>query len=653
MRRRTGGAIAAVVIAGGALALPTAYADPPDLSETTADQVAFATTTGTVELPTGDRVTVLPGGNAKFDPAEGREDIGFLTMPMSDSDEIIIVPTDKVTEMQAGLEDPRRYNVTRLLEAGITDAADAPQSALDAREYDGLMPGAVDPPATNVAARALDIVVRDRSGDAPGNALLMWASIDGSRSDTVPIDKNGAGRVSLRPGEYVIVSGFWNKATEDERGEMVLGMTAVTVGRAPNRLVIDAAAAQPVRAEVERDDAELVHAEVAIAADAAGLPLGLGNSVPARTDLFLLPEPDLPELDLGFIYQPVFTSPAGSADPYTYNLALGEDGGFPDDTDYAIADDELAQVTTELQDLGVAVPGATCDYGDFTDRRVGTGVCKVVPVDLPSTRTMLYTPGPDISWMHDVSGGLHDESGEMLEGFGTFETDVVHEAGPSEATVVHGPISPGPATAVRSAGGDSLILGGTISHGNSDNRESLTLYGYSGSVSLRREGELLGETEDPANFEFPIADEPGRYSLTSTASHSGIAGLFATESTQSWRFDLGAMPDEPEDVALPIVAMGIDGAEGGWVDRDEPIEVNLQLLAGVNAFPVEASKMTFEVSYNDGRTWHRVNLDRDGGTATAELRTPSRAEFVSVRMTAVDTHGTKVSHTTIRSFGLD
>lgn len=58
--------------------------------------------------------------------------------------------------------------------------------------------------------------------------------------------------------------------------------------------------------------------------------------------------------------------------------------------------------------------------------------------------------------------------------------------------------------------------------------------------------------------------------------------------------------------------------------------------------------MSLEVSYDDGATWTEAELDGD----TAALEHPEEAEFVSLRLTAADSAGTDVTHTTIRSYGL-
>lgn len=655
---RTPGRTAAITaaIAFGAMTItPAGVAEAEDAASVPA---ASAAAFGTIVLPTGDRVTLDPDGTVAIHPADGREDIGFITPAAFDgSGEVIAVPTDRVDDIQAGLEDPRRYNVTRLLEAGVTDAAAAPESALDRRGYEGLRP-AVSADATAAAGETeqFSVVLRDRGGRVPDGEVVEWVKRDGSAYGTFDIDDTGAGTAALEAGEYVIVSGFWNDPSATERGEMVVGLTPVTVGENPDELVLDAAPAQPVSVEVEREDAVPLGAVMTAQAQAADFQLGFGDYVPAASDAFLLPEPDLPEFEVGLLYQSVLTSPAGEADPYTYNLALGSEDGYPEDTAFTVADAELAQVETHFRGFGVPVSGRTCDYGDFASGRVGFGLCLSAPVQHPSVRTMLYSAGPDLLWAHDVEGGVYDETGGgMLEGFGAFVFDVAHEPGPAQRTVPHGPVSTGAPVTLRYRDGETLLFSSELLPGsNTTASELLMLYGYDGKVTLSRDGEILGESDEVRRFEFPVPDEPGRYTLEAEASHSGTSGLFGTVSKQSWNFDVGAMPEEGVDwLHLPVVTMGLEGAEGGRVDGDEPIAITLQAVAGAPAGPIDVAKMTFEVSYNDGRTWRKVRLDRDGGTATATLCAPWRAEFVSVRMTATDTNGTQVVHTTIRSFGLD
>ncbi|MEV3936098.1 hypothetical protein AB0K52_09000 [Glycomyces sp. NPDC049804] len=611
-------------------------------------------------LPTGDRVTVLPNGNASIEPAEGREDIGFVTPQAFDgSDELIAVPFDMVDDIEAGLEDPRRYNVTRLLGAGQTDAGAAPASALDDRAYTGLLPDPTGESGTVAdEAQKFSVILRDRTGGVPDDSWAMWATRDGSDFGGFAIDADGVGSEAFMPGDYIIVTQFRRAPTDTERGELVLGITPVTVGDGQGQLLVDATTAQPVSAEVERDDAVYVGAPISYGAlSRKDESFGLAASAVAEagSDIYLMPEPDLPEFELSLMYQPTFLSPEGSADPYTYNLALGELDGFPADTEYAFTDDELAQVETHLHDLGAAVRGHTCDYGDFVERQTGIGLCRRVPVAFPSTHTMLYTAEPGISWEHSAKGGIYAEGTQrIVDGFVDDRTGVVYEPGRTERTVVKGPFSAGAPVVARSAdeaGGH--LIGGLLYPGFSVGGESLAQVGFDGTMSLSRDGRLVSETEGVQRFVMDMPAEPGRYTLAAESVFSGTTSVFAAASSQSWSFDVGEMPEEGyEYLDLPVVSLGIEGAEGGWVDGDEPVEVTLQAMAGAPYAPVEVESMTFEVSYDDGRTWRNVAIERDGGTAAGVLCPPRRAEFVSVRMTAVDTAGTEVAHTTIRSFGL-
>jgi hypothetical protein len=90
----------------------------------------------------------------------------------------------------------------------------------------------------------------------------------------------------------------------------------------------------------------------------------------------------------------------------------------------------------------------------------------------------------------------------------------------------------------------------------------------------------------------------------------------------------------------------VDGA--GRAKRHTTVTVTAAHLPG--AAPVgRLGAPALELSYDDGRTWHRAARTGDGGF---RLDAPSRAEFVTVRASARDTLGNTIHQTVTRAFGL-
>ena len=93
-----------------------------------------------------------------------------------------------------------------------------------------------------------------------------------------------------------------------------------------------------------------------------------------------------------------------------------------------------------------------------------------------------------------------------------------------------------------------------------------------------------------------------------------------------------------------MVTLASEAVQSGWAERDQPQEITVALASLEHT----AESIGLEVSYDDGETWTAAELDGD----TATLEHPEDAEFVSLRLTATDSAGTEVTHTTLRSFGL-
>ncbi|MEU6247176.1 hypothetical protein [Glycomyces sp. NPDC047010] len=535
-------------------------------------------------------------------------------------------------------------------------------SELDARPYAGIFPD-TSPVTTEAAedAQKLHVSIRDRDGDAPDGTFAYWAERSGAEFGDLPIDENGEGSVALPPGDYVLVTGFWTDATDTERGQSIMGMTEVTIEDEAQSLVIDGAAAAPVSVEVERDDAELLSAIVTIGAGDGSKNLGYGTFLSPQDDAYLLPEPDLAGFELDFLYQPVLTGPEGDAGPYVYNLAFHEVGGFPDDAVYDIADEDLATVETSYLHLGTpygAEVGKACDYGDYIGHQIGLGFCRVIPTAAPSERTMYYTADPEILWDNGFQTGERDARGSVVDGFLVFH-DQVFEPGTVALSMPNGGLSAGTGEFFRTTDGEgAAYLGAEAAPIGGGNDEELIVIGAKGDMELSRDGETIATA---TGFDFYWDElyaglpnpEPGRYTLRVDVTQAATGSVFGTDGSAEWRFDSGPIADDFEHLPLPVVQLTSADIEGGYADRRGCQEITLDLRAFKYGEVVHAEDMTFAVSYDDGATWKDVAIDRDGDTATAELVHPRGAEWVSVRMTALDDRGTEVEHTTIRAWGLD
>ncbi|SDD70672.1 hypothetical protein SAMN05216270_106265 [Glycomyces harbinensis] len=646
-----------MLFAAGATVMSASFATAEEPASGQTDLPAALDTSGqaleTVLLPTGDRVRMQPDGTIGVLPAEGREDVGFLAVPAADgSGDTIIVPRDRADELRSGAEDSRRYNITGLIADGHADAADVETSRLE--QYAGLPPTTDD--AGVEGAQTFTVTITDRSGGVPGNNFVRWYdTADVDRNGTLEFDADGNATADLAPGTYLLTYSFGNDATDTEAAESIHGIGHVVIGDQDMGLLLDGGKAEPVTVEVERPDATQagsVLALDAIAPDGSGV-----NSTSFDSDAidhYLMPQADVPGYDLGFRYQQTLTGTEGG--PYEYNLTFAQHGGIPDDTSFSVADDELAAVQTEYLGFGKDADGLTCKIGDHAVQSIGMRICFLTDRSFPSERLELFTADPAIEWSNLIEGGRYDADDDLVDGFQE-RANFVFEPGETERTFPHGPLTAG-ASAMPLYNDDGVTQSeGFADLGASVNGERVNLIGYTGDATLLLDGEQVDQVTgiDPsAGFGFDLTGAAaGRYTLAvdGTREETAETGPFATTSAVEWTFDLDPAAMNPEGyqvVALPAVGFNVDGVDGGWTE-DRHQELTLE-LTNVEGEAVTAREMTFEVSYDDGRTWTEIDIDES--TGTVELDHPANAEYVSTRMTATDEAGTEVTQTTTRAYGL-
>ncbi|MFE7731192.1 PA domain-containing protein [Streptomyces anthocyanicus] len=148
------------------------------------------------------------------------------------------------------------------------------------------------------------------------------------------------------------------------------------------------------------------------------------------------------------------------------------------------------------------------------------------------------------------------------------------------------------------------------------------------------------------------APGPGKlpYRLVVTGEREAPFTPYSSATRTQWVFVSAAAADPEARTVLPLVQLDyrvdVDGA--GRAKRHTTVTVTAAHLPG--AAPVgRLGAPALELSYDDGRTWHRAARTGDGGF---RLDAPSRAEFVTVRASARDTLGNTIHQTVTRAFGL-
>lgn len=105
-----------LLVSGGPAYADTADGPTPSIATEPAEAAPDSVT-----LPTGDTVRPTDNGSFLFEPAAGREDVGYYSPTTPDGD-LLVVPLDAGDEIASGETDIRLFNVDALLRNGYTDA---------------------------------------------------------------------------------------------------------------------------------------------------------------------------------------------------------------------------------------------------------------------------------------------------------------------------------------------------------------------------------------------------------------------------------------------------------------------------------------------------------------------------------------------------
>ncbi|MGW3691783.1 S8 family serine peptidase [Streptomyces sp. NPDC005125] len=155
------------------------------------------------------------------------------------------------------------------------------------------------------------------------------------------------------------------------------------------------------------------------------------------------------------------------------------------------------------------------------------------------------------------------------------------------------------------------------------------------------------------NFTNVRGDAPSRgrlpYKLVVTGERDVAYTPYSSRTRTEWDFT-SAQPTDAATVVLPLVQLdyriGTDAA--GRAGRHDTLSVTAAHLPGAS-LTGKLGAVSLELSYDDGRTWHKATCGSDG---RFRLDAPAKASFVSLRASAKDSAGNAIRQTVIRAFGL-
>ncbi len=637
-------------------AIGLAAAASPVHAETSAEPPADVERPGTIVLPTGDQVRLTADGSYRTEPAEGTS--AFHTAQEPDGDRLV-VPVDALPKIADGEFSMEQFNIDALARLGISDAGDPDAVELLETETE------VAPRDGSPALVEVDFTGLWPDGSAPDATFLRWIDVDTGEYRSTIFD-GGTGTLELVPGHYQMVPSM----DKYEESSTIAGVIDVHVDAAAEPIVFDGADANPVGFELDR---EAVQQSFEFSAftylpgtndGAQGGLFGFGDWTISAVPT----EWDTTGRDVGFFMRQESAGPEGADEPYSYSLFDLETKGIPADPVFRVRDEDLARVEMDYDSLGV----------DAAMYRVNLAVHSLYTmsgyldngyVDLPSQRTEFYTAEPELDWSHVGLLGLGSDEDDPEDGKAEDEelrADVMHHSGVLEpGSVTEAGWNQGPVTVGLDLAGAEyylprvyrwedagLLLTNPSMHSSGSPSEAVNTYDTPGQTVLSQNGLGVNKSEYGGAMATDLALVPaGRYNLYSESYRDVSWTPFGTASTAEWGFET-APADTDAVLELSVVDFNVSGLENGSADADAIQQVELEYATQPGAEQQTCTAMTFEVSYDDGATWQTVPIERDGNTATASLTHPAGAEFVSVRFTAADEAGNTVTHSTIRSYGL-
>ncbi|MWA10952.1 S8 family serine peptidase [Streptomyces sp. BA2] len=345
---------------------------------------------------------------------------------------------------------------------------------------------------------------------------------------------------------------------------------------------------------------------------------------------------------------------ATSRTPYVYDVSEGHKGAVPrGDLTYEPSRRELAVLETKFHAVK-PVAGGEFRYSLTDTFEVGIGFQE--KIDHPVERTDYASSGAGQLWHESVSvgpGALEERSG--LVSYKGGKRGELNWFKP----VWHPWLGTGLGWGQQRYGntlefnvpgwGDS----GPDHTGFGDvwNDDSMTQF-----TEVYADGELVDRRQSSGVYVWDANPALTTYKVVTDTTLDPERWRLATKGHSEWTFKSKETASDSKSF-LPLLNLGfdVDTDLAGDVRGGRSVEVGIfseYVKGAVDTGVIGGGKL--EVSYDDGKSWRGVELDRDGHKAAwgGKLRVPASAGFISLRASASDDRGGSVTQEIIRAVGV-
>lgn len=333
--------------------------------------------------------------------------------------------------------------------------------------------------------------------------------------------------------------------------------------------------------------------------------------------------------------------------PQVYNIAMMVPGGIPADPVDAVT----AQNSTVMKSHYRSTKGTMIGDVDSAIRPNEGVIFDVLNFfDAPMDREEWYSTGSrspmmkDIRWWHRINPDRTDISRSVRDELRTYQPGEQHEQtwlgaanGPAEAE-----------QAFRE--GDNITL--TVPEMSDSQGHSSYFENDADKRTARiyQDGKLLKETPRLLNTTLPASPDPATYRVTLDTQRPAWFPL-STQTSTAWTFKSARPASGKENLALLWPKYGLDLDAQNTTQGGNTYDFDLAFALQTGATP-DIDGVEVEASTDDGATWSPATVkSKTDGHYKVSVRNPASG-YVSLRVKAWDTNGSKIEQTLIRAYAV-